>query len=205
MSTDLLGRAVLVGTLLLGTSFTLSCATVVVPLKPGATAIEDSGHGLVFGRIHVTKNGKDQRAGILLPLDLKWLVTEEPHESQILIDELPIDGPFVVKLPTGSFRLTTVNLDFTLGMWQASLPTRFTVRSRECTYLGTWELDMQVGAFTGSITRQVKNQQKRDEEDLLRVIGARSCPILKAPLASPMDSTAILTDGVEGTELTSAP
>lgn len=199
------GKAAFLGALFLGIGFTSGCATVVVPLKSGASAMEDADHGLVFGRIHLTENGKEQHAGGPLPLDLEWRITEESKGIKILVDELPVDGPFVVKLPIGSYHLTAVNLDITVGVWQASLPATFTVRSRECTYLGAWELDMQAGSFTGSITRHVRDQQKQDEEDLLRIIGASSCPILKAPLASPMDSSLRLIDQVEGTELTSPP
>jgi hypothetical protein len=204
MSNIWLGKAAFWGIVLLGGSFTFGCTSVVVPLKAGAAALEDSHHGLVFGRVHLTENRKDQHPGVLSSIDLEWLITEESLGRRILIDELPTDGPFVVKLPSGSYHLTTVNLDIVVGVWQASLPATFVVRPGECTYLGTWELDMQTGSFSGSITRRVEDQQRRDEEDLRRIIGASSCPILKAPLELPMDSSITLIDRAEGTELTSS-
>ena len=172
---------------------------MVVPLKPGSVAMEDSDHGLVFGRIHVTENGKER------PLDLKWLIAKGPHGRPVLIDELPIDGPFAVRLPAGSYRLTEVRLDIAQGVWQASLPATFTVRSRECTYLGTWELDLHTEFFSAGVTRQVHDEQKRDEDDFHRIFRAGSCPILKAPLASSMESSATLTGQAEGTQITSPP
>ena len=200
LKANLLGTSILVGTLLLGTSFTLGCATtVVVPLKPGSVAMEDSDHGLVFGRIHVTENGKDQ------PLDLQWLIAKEPHGRRVLIDKFPIDGPFAVRLPAGSYRLTEVRLDIAQGVWQASMLATFTVRPRECTYLGTWELDLHTEFFSAVITRQVHDEQKRDEDDFHMIFGAGSCPILKVPLASSMESSAILTGQAEGTQMTSPP
>jgi len=198
-----LGKAVLVGSAFLGGTFTSGCASVVVPLKSGAAALEDSDHGLIFGRVHLAENRKDQHPGASSPVDLEWLITEESKGRRILIDTLPVDGPFVVRLPIGSYRLTAVNLDIVVGVWQASLPATFVVRPRECTYLGAWELDMQAGRFSGSITRHVKDQQKGDEEALGRIIGSSSCPVQKASLESVTDASITLIDRAEGTELTS--
>ena len=161
--------------------------------------MKDSGHGLVFGRIHVTENGKDQ------PLNLQWLITKGLHGRRVLIDGLPIDGPFAVQLPAGSYRLTEVRLDIAQGVWQAALPATFTVRSRECTYLGAWELDLHTEFFSAVITRQVHDEQKRDRDDFHMTFGAGSCPVLKAPLASSMESSATLTSQAEGTQMTSPP
>jgi hypothetical protein len=200
MSNIWLGKAILAGAVFLVFGVTSGCTNVVVPLKSGTAALEDSDHGLIFGRTHLTKHRKDQRRQ---GVDLKWLITEESTGKQILIDKLPIDGPYVVKLPIGSYRLTAVNLDIVVGVWQASLPATFVVHPRACTYLGTWELDTQVERFSGSITRRVTDQQQRDEEELGRMIGRGACPILKTLVESPMDSSLTLIDRAEGTELTS--
>jgi hypothetical protein len=200
LKAHLSGRSILVGALLLCCGFALGCAaTVVVPLKPGSVAMKDSDHGLVFGRIHVTENGKDQ------PFDLKWLITKGPQGRRVLFDELPFDGLFAVQLPAGSYRLTEVRLDKAQGVWQASMPATFTVRPRECTYLGAWELDLHTEFFSAVITRRVDDEQKRDENDFHTTFGAESCPILKVPLASSLESPATLTGQAEGTQITSPP
>jgi hypothetical protein len=205
VSSGMLGRSILVGILLLSVSFTLGCATVVVPVKPGASTLADSNHGLVLGRIHLTSNGIDQRTGQRLPFVVKWQITEETRGTLFLIDHLPTDGPFVLVLPTGSYRVTAVSLDNALGIWQASLPTTFNVWSQECTYLGTWQLHMRTGFFDGSITRQVLDQQDRAQNDLGTIIGERSWPAMVAQLGSPMESSLLLTFQTQGTQLTSPP
>jgi len=206
MRANLLERSVLAAILLLCANFTLGCATVVVPLKPRAAAMLDSDHGLVFGRIHLTRSGEDHHPNLRLPIDMKWWVTEETKGRPFLIDHLPIDGPFVVKLPAGSYRLTAVNLDDALGLWQASLPTTFSVRSQECTYLGTWNLQVQTEFFDGSINRQVLNQEEQAEHDLRMIVGDISWPIMSAPLALATESSPIiLTFRTQGTALTSPP
>jgi hypothetical protein len=133
------------------------------------------------------------------------LIADEAQGKRILIDNLPTDGPFVVKLPTGQYQLTSVNLDDTLGIWQTSLPTTFHVRPRECTYLGTWKLQMQAGSLDGLIIRQVFNQPELAQEDLWKIIGHRSYPIKIAPLESPMQSSIVLTAQAQERPLASHP
>lgn len=199
MRANLAGSCILTGTLVVA-SLTLGCIAVVVPVKPGATEIADSDNGLVFGRIHLIRNGKDQRAGLRFPSDVEWWIAEKKQERRFVVDDLPIDGPFVVKLPSGHYRLTVVSFDDVLGEWQASLPATFTVQSHECTYLGTWELQMQVGLFTGEIARQVLNQLELAQDDLRMIIGDVSCPITTAPLESLTEGSVRLTSPTPGTE-----
>lgn len=67
-----------------------------------------------------------------------------------MINHVPVDGPFVLGLPAGSYHLVGGSLDNSLGVWQTSLPTTFNVRPYECTYLGTWELQMQTVGHDGT-------------------------------------------------------
>ena len=199
------GGSILGSVILLSVHLTLGCATVVTPLIPRSSFVTDTKHGLVLGRIHLTWNGKDQRAGQRFPFDVKWRITEETVGTRFLVDQLPVDGPFVLKLPTGSYQLTAVSLDNPLGIWQASLPTTFHVRSQECTYLGTWDLNMKTEFFNGSLTRQVLDQRDLAEHDLGAILGDGSWPTMVAQLGSPMESSLILTFQTRGTQLTSPP
>lgn len=206
MSANLLGKSVLAASLLLCVNLMLSCATVIEPVKPGAAAIPDADHGLVFGRIHLTRSGEGRHGNFRLPTDMRWWITEETEGRQYLIDRIPIDGPFAVALPTGSYHLTKVILNDALGTWQASLPATFSVRSRECTYLGTRNFHVQAGFFDGFITQQVLNEEPIAEVDLRRIIGDRSWPVMWAPFTSSTESAPIiLTFQTQGTQLTSPP
>jgi hypothetical protein len=125
--------------------------------------------------------------------------------KEFLIDGLPSDGPFVVKLPSGSYRLTIISFDTALGIWQASLPTSFTVSSRECTYLGTWELRMKTGFFDGSVSRQVIDQHGIAESDLNTIVNDDLSPPVVTQLSPAIESPLILTFRTQGTDLTSPP
>lgn len=191
--------------LLLGAHFMMGCSSVIVPLVPGDAASMDSGQGLIFGHTHVTVNENAQPSTVVLPSDMQWLLSNNRDGKPITIDALPIDGPFVFKLPAGTYRLSTINLDVTLGVWHAVASATFTVRSGACTYVGSWELDIHEDFFSGSITRRVSNQLARDVGYLRKILGGKSCPILKAPLPPALDAESELIDRVEGTELTSPP
>lgn len=65
------------------------------------------------------------------------------------------------------------------------------------------ELDLHTEFFSAVITRQVHDEQKRDEDDFHMTFGTGSSPILKVPLASSMESSATLTGQAEGTQITS--
>lgn len=190
---------------LLGLVVTMGCVTVVTPLKPGTEApLEAPDHGYVLGRVHLQWNGKPQTVG-QFPFNMKWRITDEKSGTQLVIDQVPVDGPFVLNLPVGSYRLTAVSFDNGLGMWQTPLPTSFTVRPKECTYVGTWDLTMQTEFFSGLLTRQVRDQQEQAEQDMRTIIGDRTRPPMVAQLGAPGQSPMILTFQTEGTQLTSPP
>lgn len=190
---------------LLGLVVLMGCTTVVTPLKPGAVAsLEEPDHGYVLGRVHLQWNGKTQAVG-QFPFDMKWRLTDEKSGTQLVIDGVPVDGPFVLNLPAGSYRLTAVSFDNALGVWQTPLPTSFSVRPQECTYVGTWDLAMQTEFFTGLLTRQVRDQQEQAEKDMRTIMGDRAWPPMVAQLGEPGQSPMILTFQTQGTQLTSPP
>ena len=190
---------------LLSFVITMGCATVVTPLKPGAEISQDgSDHGYVLGRMHLQWNGKTQAVG-QFPFNMKWSLTDENSGTQLVIAQVPIDGPFMLNLPAGSYRLTAVSFDNALGVWRTPLPTSFSVRPQECTYVGTWDLAMQTEFFTGSLTRRVRDQQEQAEKDMRTIMGDRAWPPMVAQLGAPEQSPMALTAQTQGTQLTSPP
>jgi hypothetical protein len=178
------------------------CTDIVTPLQPGdQTSMRKPGHGLVLGRVHLTWNRADQRSSAPLPSDVRWLITEEKSGTHLWIDHVPVNGPFVVDLPTGSYQLTSVSLDDMLGVWHTSLPAMFIVRQEACTNLGTWELEMHTKSFVGSMRREVLDQQELARRDLRTIVGeetARSLPMvtqLGTSTQSPLVFTFVSTSG----------
>jgi hypothetical protein len=166
--------------LLLSVIVMFGCTDVVTPLQPGdRTSMRKPDHGLVLGRVHLTWNGVDQRAGAPLPSDVRWLITEEKSGTHLWIDHVPVDGPFVADLPAGSYQLTSISLEDTLGVWHTSLPVTFSVRQKACTYLGTWELEMHTQSFVGSMSREVFDQQELARRDLLTIMGEETARSLQ--------------------------
>jgi hypothetical protein len=111
---SLRGSGILGSGFLHSVHLTLGCATVVTPLTPQSSTLTESNHGLVLGRIHLTWNGKYQRAGQPFRFDENWRITEESIGTQFLVDHLPVDGLFVLELPRSSYRLTVVSFDSAL-------------------------------------------------------------------------------------------
>ncbi|MGC4097655.1 MAG: hypothetical protein QM706_11100 [Nitrospira sp.] len=191
--------------LLLGPIILLGCTSVVTPLKSGEeTSLERPDHGYVVGRVHLQWNGKTQAVG-QFPFDMKWRLTDEKGGTKLVIDQVPVDGPFVLNLPAGSYHLTAVSFDNALGIWQTLLPTSFSVRPQECTYVGTWDLTMQTEFFSGSLTRRVRNQQEEAEKDIRAILGHREWPPMVAQLGTPARTPLVLTFQTQGTQLTSPP
>ncbi|MDK2741319.1 MAG: hypothetical protein NDI90_00255 [Nitrospira sp. BO4] len=191
--------------LLLGPILTMGCATMVTPLKPGAaTSVEGPNHGYVVGRVHLQWNGKTQAVG-QFPFDMKWSLTDEKSGDKLVVNQVPVDGPFVLDLPAGSYQLTAVSFDNALGIWQTPLSTSFSVRPQEYTYIGTWDLTMQTGFFSGSLTRRVLDQQDQAEKDMRTIMGDREWPPMVTQLGTSMQSPLVLTFQTQGTQLTSPP
>lgn len=188
---------------------TLGCASGLTPIKPGTAGPLEPDEGLVLGRIHVTGSGGERLVSADEPFHgrshIQWRIRDQTLGKDFLVDGLSSDGPFVLKLPTGSYQLTALTFDTALGIWQASLPTSFTVSPRKCTYLGTWELRTRTGFFDGSIFRQVLDEPSLAQSDLKPFLnGGLSLPLV-TQLSSTMESSVILTFRTQGTDLTSPP
>lgn len=183
-----LKMSALVGALLIGSSLLPACTTVVAPIYHEDIAAPDEEHGLLLGHIHLTRNGKTKSAGLQWPRDMNWWIEEETQGRRFLLTQLPIEGPYVVKLPAGSYRITDVSFDSIRGIWRAALPTAFSIRPGECTALGKWKLQLQAGFFAGWISRQVL-ETPHDEVQQFTV---RDCPVSVAAVQSSVQSAVTL-------------
>lgn len=182
MNYPILRRSMVFMGILLSVHFAVGCTTVVAPISSADVTTTDENHGFLFGTIHLTRNDKDQSAGLQWPKDMKWLVTEETRGKRFLITPLPIDGSYVVRLPAGSYRLVDVSFNSIRGTWHASLPARFTLRPQECTSLGAWKLQLQTAFVGGWLSRQVMDQPALAPDTLQRLLVGRDCPITVALL-----------------------
>lgn len=188
MNKTTLYHSFVVGVALLIGSMAVGCASLRVPLSPSQIAIPDEDHGLLLGKIHLTRDGKSPSEGLSWPKEMKWWVEDEATGTRLMIGHLPIDGPFAVQLPVGSYRVTDISLAGTRGILHTVLPTTFTIRPRECTALGTLDLEMQTGFFTGWMTRQVSHEKGIAAEDMGETYGAQGCPTQVAPLETSVKS-----------------
>lgn len=190
-------------------SMTLGCVDVRAPMKPGDDNAVPHDEGLVLGRLHVAGKGGDLQGSteqpLRVPFHIQWRLEEQLSGKTFLIEDLPSDGPFVLRLPVGSYRLTHLSFDTSLGAWQASTLDSFSVSPRECSYLGTWRLRMEAGFFDGSISRQVLDQHELAERELNVLLNKRSSTPMRTQLSAAMKRPLILTFRTQGTELTSPP
>lgn len=197
------------GPLCLSLIVTFGCAAVLTPMKPGDDGAVKPDEGLVLGRIQLTGSGGEPFASpgqpFRIPFSIQWRLKEETLGTEFVIDRLPHEGPFMFKLPPGSYHLTAFSFDTALGIWQTSLPTSFHVKAQACTYVGTWELRTRVGFFDGSIRREVFDQHGLAEGTLNSFVYDGSRTPMVTQLSSSMESPLILTVRTEGTELTSPP
>lgn len=102
--------------LLMSLTVIFGCTTVVTLLQPSdQTSITKCDYGLVVGRMHLVWNGKDQRTDARRPLNIGWRLTEEEWGTQLMINHVLVDGPFVLGLPAGLYRLMVVSFDKLAG------------------------------------------------------------------------------------------
>lgn len=174
--------------LLLIADVSFGSTTAVVPLSTSDREQADQDHGLLLGTNHFTigfiRNGQGQSPDFKHSSEMEWHIEEVTHGKRSLTVQLPIDGPFVVRLPVGSYRVTKMRFISSGGSWHTVLPTAFEIRPWECTSLGTSMLQMQVGFSTGWIRRQVLNEQEFSRNENGRTLGQKECPTSIAQLES---------------------
>jgi hypothetical protein len=172
---------------LLLSGFTVGCTTVVTPISTSDSVSMDESYGLVFGNIRLAWYGTDQPERLEQPLTMKWSIEEETRGERFLIGDLPTQGPFVLRLPAGSYRLNSISFDSIGGKWHTVLPTTLQVQSGGCTSLGTWELERETESFAGWITGHVVKDLEPTQAELQQMSPIKDCPTL-ADLESPVRS-----------------
>jgi hypothetical protein len=115
---------------------------------------------------------------------MEWQIEEVTDGKRFLTIHVPTDGPFVVRLPVGSYRVTTMRFHSPEGTWQGVLPTAFEIRPGECTSLGTSILQMQLGFVTGWISRHVLHEQAMSRANHDHLLSGNRCSISRVPLRS---------------------
>ncbi len=173
---------------LLITDMSFGSTAEVVPLLALERKQADHDHGVLLGTNHLVmsfnRNGQGQAQEFNHSNEMEWHIEEVTHGKRSLTIHLPMDGPFVVRLPVGSYRVTTMRFRSSEGTWHTVLPTAFEIRPWECTSLGTSMLQMQVGFVTGWISRHVLHEQEFSRANHDQLIGGNRCSISRAPLRS---------------------
>lgn len=174
------------GVLLLMTGVAIGCVSRAVPISHTHVEAIDDGHGLLLGTHRLSADDQKRLSDLKWSSNMKWWIEEVTQGKQSLVVRVPLDGAFAVKLPAGSYRVTDIVIDSSRGKWHTALPTTFEIRSRECTSLGTSELQFKVGLWGGWIARQVLNAQELGDDGRERMAGERTCPTSMAQLESPV-------------------
>lgn len=124
-----------------GLSATLGCVSILTPIEMEAGNSVGPDEGLVLGRIYLMDRETTPHTSLVEPFHershIQWQIRDQRSDKEYLIVDLPSNGPFLLKLPTGSYYLTALGLDTDWGIWQSSLTASFDVVARKCTYLGT--------------------------------------------------------------------
>jgi hypothetical protein len=117
------------------------CAELVFPVRPGSPFMEKPGNGLVFGRVAVIRDGKDQLSALpSFPKEFGWVLIQLKSGRKYVTTPLTQNGMFVLDLPAGSYEVSKLMYEERTGFWEGHLLARFTVQPDKLTYLGTWEL-----------------------------------------------------------------
>lgn len=93
--------------------------------------------------------------------------------KRIVIVDLPTSGPFVVKLPVGSYRVKDISFKGVWGTWHTVLPTAFQVQAGGCTSLGTWYLQRETESFADWITGHVFKDLDETHVELQQVLATQ--------------------------------
>jgi hypothetical protein len=172
-------RLILACALLLA-GFAAGCATTITPLPTSDPIPTDGSHGLLIGNIRLAWHGTDKSKGLTQPLDMKWSLEEETQGKRFLLADLPTAGPFVVKLPAGSYRIISIRFHGLWEIWHTMLPTTFQVQPGGCTSLGTWELRRETELLEDWITGQIFKNLEPAQAELQHVLAAGACSTVVA-------------------------
>lgn len=168
------------------TGVSVGSPAVVLPLSVFERVQTDHHHGVLLGTNHVvmsfSRNGQGHAHDFNHSKEMEWQIEEVTHGKRSLTVQVPIDGPFSVKLPVGSYRVTTMRFRSPEGTWHGVLPTVFEIRPWECTSLGTSMFQIQMGFVTGWISRHVLHEEEFSRANHDQLIGGNKCSISRATI-----------------------
>jgi hypothetical protein len=133
---------------------------------------------LLIGNIQLSWHGTDKSKRLTQPLDMKWSIEEEARGERLVLADLPTAGPFVVKLPAGSYRVKSIHFDNRWETWVTVFPTKLQVQSGGCTSLGTWALRRETELQEDWITGKVFKGLELPPDGLQQVLATRNCLML---------------------------
>ncbi|MDX2251059.1 MAG: hypothetical protein NW202_02125 [Nitrospira sp.] len=107
---------------------------------------------------------------------MKWSLEKETQGKHLVLADLPTAGPFIVKLPVGSYRVSSISFDGSGGIWHSVLPATFLIQSGNCTSLGTWELQREIDSLADWITGHVFKEFEPTHVELQQVLASQGCP-----------------------------
>lgn len=154
------------------------CAEMILPIPPGTTVVEDSGYGLIFGRVAVIRDGEDQMTSLPgFPKEFGWALTQTGSGKRYVVSPLTQNGIFLLALPAGSYQVSKLMYEERAGLWEGRLPARFSVRPGETTYLGTWEITFTNLGSSSRLVGGVRNQLNAASNDLKETYAGKLPPI----------------------------
>ncbi len=166
-------------------SLLAGCAELVRPVEPGTALTERPGHGLVFGRVAVIRDGEDQLSTLpSFPKEFGWVLTHLKSGKRFVVSPLTENGMFTLALPVGSYELTKLMYEERAGLWEGHLLARFTVQPDKLTYLGTLEIQFTNLGPSSKILGKVVDQQDEARDDLKQIYTGSPGTITKGLLES---------------------
>ena len=171
-------RPLILGSVLWLAGFISGCTTVITPLSISDTISPDENHGLLIGNVQLAWHDPDKLKGRAQRLRMKWSIEEVTQGKRIVIADLPTAGPFVVKLPAGSYRINGIRFEDHWGTWHTMLSTAFQVSPGSCTSLGTWKLQRETESLADWITGHLFKDLEPTHVELQQIVASRDCTTL---------------------------
>lgn len=175
MNASILRQRLVIASVVWFMTFAAGGTTVVRPLATSDPIPPDKYHGLILGHVRLAWHGPNTSPARTQPVDMKWSLEEETQGKRMVIANLPMAGPFVVKLPVGSYRVKDISFQGVWGIWHTVLPTTFQVQTGGCTSLGTWELQREAESFADWITGHVFKDLDGTHVELQQVLATQDC------------------------------